>query len=88
MPFNIFQHALEDDNRQKVRAVDFGKPTSSNITQCDINGIRENKCYKCGKHGHFIKDCSFKSGSKFTIPSQSKSSQRRSPTSQHQLTQK
>ena len=54
---DIFQHALEEDTRQKVRAVDFGEPTSSNITQCDINAIRDNKCYKCGKDGHFIKDC-------------------------------
>ena len=55
--FDIFQHALEEDTRQKVRAVDFGEPTSSNITQCDINAIRDNRCYKCGKDGHFIKDC-------------------------------
>ena len=54
---DIFQHTLEEDTRQKVRAVDFGEPTSSNITQCDINSIRDNKCYKCGKDGHFIKDC-------------------------------
>ena len=54
---DIFQHALEEDTRQKVRAVDFGEPTSSNITQCDINAIRDNKYYKCGKDGHFIKDC-------------------------------
>ena len=53
---DIFQHALEEDTRQKVRAVDFGEPTSSNVTQCDINAIRDNKCYKCGKDGHFIKD--------------------------------
>ena len=54
---DIFQHALEEDTRQKVRAVDFGEPTSSSIIQCDINAIRDNKCYKCGKDGHFIKDC-------------------------------
>ena len=54
---DIFQHGLEEDTRQKVRAVDFSEPTSSNITQCDINAIRENKCYKCGKDGHFIKEC-------------------------------
>ena len=36
---DIFQHALEEDTRQKVRAVDFGEPTSSNITQCDINSL-------------------------------------------------
>ena len=54
---DIFQHALEEDTREKVRAVFFGEPTSSNITQCDINAIRDNKCYKCGKDGKFIKDC-------------------------------
>ena len=54
---DIFQNALEEDTRQKVRAIDFGEPTTSYITQCDINAIRDNKCYKCGKDGHFIKDC-------------------------------
>ena len=54
---DIFQHALEEDTRQKARAVDFGELTSSNITQFDINAIRDNRCYKCGKDGHFIKDC-------------------------------
>ena len=54
---DIFQHALQEDTRQKVRPVDFGEPISSNITQCDINAITDNKCYKCGKDVHFIKDC-------------------------------
>ena len=54
---DIFQHALEEDTRQKVRAVDFGEPTSSNNTQCNINTIGDNKCYKCGKDGHLIKNC-------------------------------
>ena len=54
---DIFQHAQEEDIRQKVRAVDFGEPMSSNITQCNSNAIRDNKCYKCGNDGHFIKDC-------------------------------
>ena len=54
---DILQYALKEDTRQKVRTVDFGEPTCSNITQCDINAIRDNRCYKCGKDGHFIKDC-------------------------------
>ena len=56
---DIFQHALEEDTRQKIRAVDIGEPTSSNITQCDINAIRDNECYRHGTDGHFIKDCPF-----------------------------
>ena len=33
---DIFQHALEEDTRQKVRDVDFGKPTSSSITHITL----------------------------------------------------
>ena len=33
---DILQHALEEDTRQKVRAVDFGEPTSSNITHVTL----------------------------------------------------
>ena len=49
--YDIFLHALEEDTRQKVRAVDFGETTSSNITQCDyiINAIRDNKCYSVAR---------------------------------------
>ena len=27
------------------------------MTQCDSNAITDNRCYKCGKNGHFINDC-------------------------------
>ena len=84
---DVFQHSLEEDTRQKVRAVDFGEPTSSHITQSDINATRDNSSYKCGKDGHFIKDCPWNQDKNFTIPSQSKLSQRRLLTSQHQWTQ-
>ena len=53
----IFHHALEEDTRQKVRAVDFGETLSSTIAQCDISAIRDNKFFNCGKDGNFIKEC-------------------------------
>ena len=80
---DIFEHALEEDTRQKGRAVDFGEPTSSVIVLCDITAIRDNKCLQLWQGWSLQKRLSFKSGS-FTIPSQSRLSQRRLLTSQHQ----
>ena len=52
---DIFTLALEKDQKWKVRALDFDtKPDT--IAHCDINVIKST-CYKCGKQGHFIKDC-------------------------------
>ena len=54
----IFGHAIHEDQKQKIRALDFGvnsKPES--ILNCDINVTREKACFKCGSNSHFIKDC-------------------------------
>ena len=54
----IFGHAIHEDQKQKIRALDFGvnsKPKS--ILNCDINMVREKVCFKCGSNSHFIKDC-------------------------------
>ena len=53
---DIFRFALEEDQKQKIRALDFEvKPDT--IAHCDNQAIKDNNCYKCGNEGHFIKNC-------------------------------
>ena len=55
---DIFGHAIHEDQKQKIRVLEFGiscKPES--ILNCDINAIKEKACFKHGSEGHFIKDC-------------------------------
>ena len=54
----IFSHAIHKDQKQKIRAIDFGEsPKSVTTLNCDVNAIKGNNCFKCGSHTHFIKDC-------------------------------
>ena len=53
-----FGHAIHKDQKQNIRALDFGinsKPKS--ILHCSINVIKEKACFRCGSNSHFIKDC-------------------------------
>ena len=46
---DIFGHAIHEDQKQKIRVLDFrvsSKPES--ILNCDINAIKEKACFKCG----------------------------------------
>ena len=55
---DIFKYALEEDQKQKIRALDFEtKPYL--VAHRDIQAIKVNTCYKCGNECHFIKDCLF-----------------------------
>ena len=51
---DIFKFALEEDQKQKIRALDFEvKPDT--IAHCDIQAIKGNNCYKCGNEGHSLR---------------------------------
>ena len=46
----IFGHAIHEDQKQKITALEFGvNSKSKSILNCDINVIREKACFKCGK---------------------------------------
>ena len=52
---DIFKFALEEDQKQKIRALDFETKLDT-TAHCNIQAIKGNNCYKCGNEGHFIKD--------------------------------
>ena len=52
----LYRGAIQEDQRQKIRELDFGNSSSQASTQCDINAIKGSGCYKCGSNDHFIKD--------------------------------
>ena len=52
---NMFTFALQEDQKQKIRAFDFDYK-SDTTAQCDVNANKGSTCYKCGVEGHFIKD--------------------------------
>ena len=53
---DIFRFALQEDQKHKIRALDFeSKPYT--IAHCDIQAIQGSSCYRCGNESHFIKDC-------------------------------
>ena len=53
-------NAIQEDQKQKIRVINFGvNSKQESVLNCNINAIREKDCFKCGSKGHFIKDCSF-----------------------------
>ena len=57
---DIFGHAIQEDQKQKIRALDFRVATHFETitkTNCSINAIRDKGCFKCGNEDHFVKDC-------------------------------
>ena len=51
----IFTFALEEEQQQKMRALDFKKKPEQ-INPIEINTVRNSTCYKCGKEGHSAKE--------------------------------
>ena len=57
---DIFCHTIQEDQKQKIRALDYGVASHSETTtttNCSINAIRDKGCFKCGSEAHFVKDC-------------------------------
>ena len=55
---DIFGHTIQEDKKQKIRALDFmvsHKPDP--IPNCSSNAIQGKACFKQGSKDHFIKDC-------------------------------
>ena len=53
----LYRFALQEDQKQKIRELDFGSRSSQASAQCDVNAIKCSGCYKCSRNDHFIKDC-------------------------------
>ena len=56
---DIFGDAIQEDQKQKIRALDFGVANPSKTStksSCSINAIRDKGCFKCGSKDHFVKD--------------------------------
>ena len=57
---DIFGHAFQEDQKQKIWALDFEVATHSEtttMTNCSIHAIRDKGCFRCGSEDHFVKDC-------------------------------
>ena len=53
----LYRGAIKENQRQRIRELDFGKSSSQASAQCDINAIKGSGCYKCGSNDYFINDC-------------------------------
>ena len=55
---DIFGHTIHEDQKQKIRVLDFGESFKPDpLLNCSINAIKGKACFKCGSESHFIKDC-------------------------------
>ena len=54
----LFDNAINEDHKQKIRAIDFkDQNKSSSIFNTEINAVGSGKCFRCNKEGHFAKYC-------------------------------
>ena len=57
---DLFGHVIQEHQKQKIRALDFGVSNPSETstkTSCSINDIRDKDCFKYSSKDHFVKDC-------------------------------
>ena len=53
----FFNEAISLQHKQEIRSIDFGEPKQTSLSECEIQAMRTNTCYKCGSEDHFIRDC-------------------------------
>ena len=54
---DVFSHAILEDQKQKLRALDFEIPRADSIGHCEVNAIRSLSCYRCGSTSHLVREC-------------------------------
>ena len=53
----IFGHMIQEDHKQKIKALDLGESSKSTaILNYVVNVIKGNNHFKCGSDAHFIKN--------------------------------
>ena len=53
----MFSQAILEDQKQKLRALDFETPRVDSIVHCEVNAIRKPNCYRCGSTSHLVREC-------------------------------
>ena len=54
---DVFSQAILEDQKQKLRALDFETPRADSIAHCEVNAIRSVNCYRCGSTSHLVREC-------------------------------
>ena len=54
---DVFSQAISEDQKQKLRALDFETPRADSIAHCEVNAIRGLSCYRCGNTFHLVREC-------------------------------
>ena len=54
---DVFSQAILEDQKQKLRALDFETPRADSIAHCEVNAIRSLNSYRCGSTFHLVREC-------------------------------
>ena len=54
---DVFSQAILEDQKQKLRALDFETPWADSIAHCEVNTIRSLSCYRCDSTSQLVREC-------------------------------